>query len=182
MLSYWVAKQDSHELHRWHAWKEVWPWGLHWNPKNNNWRYLTHGQNKAERQRGFTEKLHYHPSVCVCVCVCVHFGHLCLTLSLPIRTFQVIKKNNKRSRLYLYTSVLLFFSVYNIFILVLSNQSPAYFDKRTWLSSAKKEPTEKKEKRKKEVSDLRFCLMWFLLILAYSYIFQKKKGERKENL
>ena len=46
--------------------------------------------------------------------LCVHFSPLRLTLTLPIRTLRVIKKNKERNRVYSYTSLLLlFFLVYN---------------------------------------------------------------------
>ena len=66
--------------------------GLCGRPEN----YINQGrvwprQNKAERQRGFTEKLHCHP------CVCISGISDTYSLTLRIHTSQVIKKGRKET-------------------------------------------------------------------------------------
>ena len=64
---------------------------------------LTIIKTEEQSQRDSIEKLHHHSSMCA--------SHPSLTPTLPICTFLVIKrKEKKRNRLYFYTSALLSFS------------------------------------------------------------------------
>ena len=51
--------------------------------------------NPAEWSRYFTP--HRLSSVWVCVYVCLHLGHLRLSLTLPMRTFRIIKEKKRRN-------------------------------------------------------------------------------------
>ena len=113
------SKQDTgissaevfHKLRAWHAkqeaclsatrWRDVWKRGLRGRPENyiNQWRFRPM-QNEAERQGGFTENPHSHPFQ---------------TFTYSNHTYILgLKRNEKITRLYFYTSALmLFFTVCN---------------------------------------------------------------------
>ena len=73
---------------------------LHRRPENYiNQEIFRSMQNEAERQRGFTEKTAPLP-----LCVCMHLSHLRLSLTLPIRTFRLIKEKEIMLISFLYIS------------------------------------------------------------------------------